>query len=89
MEEDLGASVQKTVRTEKRYIHGGILSPVLVVVGCSGPYWATVLYWATLDITGLYWAVLGSSGLFWAVLCSTRLQRTLLGCTGLKGAVLG
>ena len=38
--QDQGASVQKTVWTVKRCIHGDILSPVLVVVGCSGLYWA-------------------------------------------------
>ena len=59
--------MQKTVWTVYRCIHGGILSPVLVVVDCTG------LYLAVLGYTGLYWAVLGFTGLYWAV----------LGCTGL------
>ena len=76
-EQDQGASVQKTVWTVYRCIHDGILSPVLVVVDCTG------LYWAVLGYTGLYWAVLGFTGLYWAVLGCTGLYWAVLGCTGL------
>ena len=52
-----GASVQKAVWTVK----SGTV-PVLVVVGCSG------LYWAVLGCTGIYWTVLGCAWLYWAAL---------------------
>ena len=39
------------------FIHDGILSPALMVVGCSG------VHCAVLVCTGLYWAVLGCSGM--------------------------
>ena len=53
--------------SEEMYIHGGILSLALVVVGCSG------LHCAKLGCTGLYWSVFGCTGLYWAV----------LGCSGM------
>ena len=40
--------------SEEMYIHGGILSLLLVVMGCSG------LHCAILGCAGLYWAVLVS-----------------------------
>ena len=50
-------------------IHGGILSPVLVVVGCIGLHCAVLgcieLYWAEQVCIGLHWAVLGCTWLFW------------------------
>ena len=61
--------MQKTVWTVKSCISNVVqLSPVLVVVGCSGLYFAvlgcTGLNWALLDCTGQYWTVLGSAGLY-------------------------
>ena len=85
--QDQGASVQKTVWTVKRCINGGILSPALVVVCCSG------LYCAVLVCTGLYLSVVGCTWLFrnvldciWlylAVLCCNGLSWALVDCTGL------
>ena len=67
IEQDQGASLQETVWTVKRCINGGILSLLMVVVGCSR------LPCAILGCTGLFWAVLGCSGLYWAVLGSSGL----------------
>ena len=68
-----GASVQKTVWTVQRCINGGILSPALVVVCCSG------LYCAVLACTGLYWAVLVCSGLYLTVPEYSGLYLVVLG----------
>ena len=72
--------MQKTVWTVKRCILGGILSPVLVVVGCSG------MYLAVLGCTGLYRAVLGCTGLYWAVLyCTGRRCQQEFSIPGILG----
>ena len=79
--------------SEDIYIHGGILSFLLVVVGCSGLHCAilgcTWLYWSVLVCIWLHWVVLGSTWLFWNVVDCTGLQWTVLGYTGLWRAVLG
>ena len=89
--QDQDASVQNPVWTVKRCIPGGTFSPVRVVVGSSGLYWAVLgcsgLYWAVLCFSGLYWTVLGRTGLYWAVLHFTVLCLAVLGCTGLYYAV--
>ena len=73
--------------SEEMYIHGGILSLLLVSVGCSGQHCAilgcTGLYW-----TGLFWNVVDYIGLYWAVLGCTRLYSAELGCCVLYPAVL-
>ena len=74
--------------SEKMYIHGGILSLLLVVVGCSGLCYIG-LYLAVLGCTGLYLAALGCTWLFWNVVDCTVLHWTVLGYTGRWRAVLG
>ena len=85
--EDQGASLQETVWTVNRCINGGILSLLLVVVGCSGQPCAilgcTGLYWAVLGCTGLCLAVLGCNWLFWNVVECIGLYWAVLVCTGL------
>ena len=93
IEQDQGASLQETVWTVKRCINGGILSLLLVVVGCSGLHWATFgctgLYWALLVCIGLHLAVLDSTWLFWNAVHCIGMYWTALGRTGLYSAELG